>query len=386
MAVMSFGQARWLVGGWLMICGLGGLCNGPELFAQQTTLNTQAQTEIEAVVAREKQRLQIPGLSICIAIKNQIRYAKAFGLSDVENSVPVTTQTVFRTASIAKPMTAIAVMQLVEQQKVELDSPIQTYLPQFPKKRWPLTTRNLLGHLGGVRHYKVRGESAGTTHYLSNQSAFEIFAADPLVHEPGSKFLYTTYGYCLLGGVIEGASSEPYTRFMKENVFEKAGMKRTQIDHHFSIIPDRSRGYLLATQKASSLPKDEWVDIKPGELTRAALHDTSMKVPGGGILSTPTDLVRFAIAVNQDELVSAESKELMWTRQTTTTGKLSNYGLGWNVKKLSDGKKRISHSGGQAGVTTLLLIYPDQGLVLAGMCNLERASLENLLTQIANVL
>ena len=115
------------------------------------------------------------------------------------NAVPATADTRYRTASVAKPLTATIVMSLAEQGQLDLDAPVQRYCPEYPTKEWPLTTRHLLGHLGGVRHYKNPQEASSTQHYFDLRSALSTFAADPLLHEPGSKFLYSSFGYNLLG-------------------------------------------------------------------------------------------------------------------------------------------------------------------------------------------
>ncbi len=115
---------------------------------------------IEAVIREEMTRQGIPGVSVAVAFNGQIRYAKGFGIADLENSLPVKATTVYRTASIAKPMTATAAMLLAEQGKLDLDAPIQKYCAAFPVKPWPVTARQLLGHPGGVRHY-TKGRLAG---------------------------------------------------------------------------------------------------------------------------------------------------------------------------------------------------------------------------------
>ncbi|MCP5112202.1 MAG: beta-lactamase family protein, partial [bacterium] len=108
---------------------------------------------VEAIVSRAMEREKIPGLSVAVAIDGEFRWSRGFGLSDVENNVPATADTMFRLASISKPITAVAVMQLAEQGKLDLDAPIRQYVPSFPAKPWPITARQLLGHLGGIRHY-----------------------------------------------------------------------------------------------------------------------------------------------------------------------------------------------------------------------------------------
>jgi len=207
-------------------------------------------------------------------VEGKIRWQKAYGLADVENAVPAETSTVFRIASVTKPLTATAAMQLAEHGKLDLDAPVQKYAPSFPAKAQTITTRQLLGHLSGIRHYKA-GEGERTTHYDSLATALEIFKDDALVREPGTGFTYSTFGYTLLGVAIEGASGMRYTDYMRTNVFEPAGMSHTQADDPSVIVPKRARGY---SPKVYGQFDGQW--------RNAALMDPSYKLPGGGMLST----------------------------------------------------------------------------------------------------
>ena len=254
---------------------------------------------IETVIASEMARQSIPALSIAIAVNNRIVYANGFGFADLENFVPARADTLYRTAPIAKPMTATAVLQLVERGKLDLDAPIQQYCPAFPEKNWPVTARQLLGHLGGVRHYKCGDEATGKKHYFSVVESLELFKDDPLLHEPGTAFRYTTFGYVHLGCAIEGASGMSYLDYMQKNVFDPAGMHRTGPDDVHRILPNRARGYVVLDEDDyESLPDAAKADAEVGALYNASLHDTSMKVPGGGLGSTAVDLVKFALAHN----------------------------------------------------------------------------------------
>jgi serine beta-lactamase-like protein LACTB len=342
--------------------------------------------KIEEVVASEQARLKIPGLSVAVGTGGQLRYSRGFGMADLENSVPARATTLYRTASIAKPITASAVMQLSEQGKLDLDAPIQKYCPTFPEKPWPITARQLLGHLGGIRHYKAPGESAGTSHYFTISDSLKIFKDEPLLHEPGTKFNYTTYGYSVLGCAIEGASGNSYDVYLSEHLFKPARMERTRTDHHFLLITERTRGYQkLSQQIYDRLPASLKAQVAQGAIINASLHDTSMKVPGGGLVSTPVDLVRFVLAMHDGTLVKKSTLDQMWISQKTKDGKETGYGLGWGVRQ--DGSiKLISHSGGQAGTSTLLTYSPEHRIVIAIMSNLQEASLGEMAKAIADAI
>ncbi len=356
------------------------ICSSP---AYAEPLAPKLAAKVDRLVSKLMNESGAPGVSVAIATENQLGYAKSFGLADIENGVAVTAETRFRTASIAKPMTAFVIMSLVEEGAIDLDADVQTYCPAYSKKRWPVTSRQLLGHLGGVRHYKNRAEASSTEHFFSLESALSTFADDPLKHEPGTKYLYSSFGYNLLGSVAEGAGTDSFLELLQARVFAPAQMTYTVADDQFALIPGRTRGYARATASMlKELPPDH--NLIEGRIYNAALHDTSMKIPGGGLLSTPTDLVRFASALNTGKLLSKESREQMWTRQSTTDGKATNYGFGWRVGA-HYGQKMVSHTGGQAGTSTVLVLFPETGTSVAIMCNLQHVSLRSVAVAIADV-
>ncbi|MDX1392823.1 MAG: serine hydrolase domain-containing protein [Gemmatimonadota bacterium] len=331
----------------------------PRLIAQ--SLPAGAGEEIEALVRERMESAGIPGLSVAIALEGGIVWAEGFGTADVENGVPAGPETAYRTASIGKPMTATAVMQLWERGRLDLDAAIQEYCPAFPRKRWTVTTRHLLAHLGGVRHYggpNAEAELFNTRHYDDVIEPLGIFSGDPLVHEPGSAFLYTTFGYNILGCVIAGASGGTYLDYMTRHVFEPAGMRATRDDDPAAIIPNRARGYRRSDE---------------GELVNARMVDMSSKLPAGGFITTAPDLVRFATAVMDGTLVSAETFDEMLTPQTTSSGEITGYGLGWGLIPDEDwyGEKEALHGGGTPQVSGMLYLLPGRRFAVAILANLE---------------
>src|SRR5260370_2472181 len=177
-----------------------------------------------------------------------------------------------RAPGFPTPSPPPAVLQLVEYGKIDLDAPIQKYLPDLPSKPRSVTARQLLGHLGGIRHYKDATESYTTHHYGSLTEALSVFKDDPLLYEPGSKYTYTTFGFVLLGAIVERASGLPYLDYMQQNVFRPAGMTTIQDDSVYRVIQNRTHGYSRAA---------------PPPPPNAALHDTTGNLPGGRLSSDP---------------------------------------------------------------------------------------------------
>lgn len=298
-----------------------------------------------------------PGLSVAIAKNGKVAWNDGFGIADVENQVNVRPNAVFRIASISKPMTATAVMQLVERGQVALDDPIQKHLPSFPDKGATVTLRHLLTHTSGIRHYKP-GEFDSKTSYASLDDAFAVFAGDPLVHEPGSAYLYSTYGYNLLAGVVERASGLSFEQYLEKHVWGPAGMADTRLEHPQEIVGHRVRQY---------------VRLPSGDLLNAPYADLSVKWAGGGIISTAPDLARFHVALEKGALLKKDTLAQMYMAATLNDGSKTEYGLGWQVVH-AEGQRWIAHSGGATGGTTYLLRSPETGIAVAILGNVQNAS------------
>jgi len=310
---------------------------------------------VEAAITAAMSAQKIPGLSVSVVSGGELRWSSGFGMADLENDVPATADTVYRLASVSKPITAVAALQLVEQGKLDLDAPVQKYVPAFPAKPWPITTRQLLGHLSGIRHYEEH-EMESTRHYAALADALELFQHDPLVHEPGTAYLYSTFGYTLAGVVVEAAAGTTFADYVRKNVFEPAGMATARVDDVFEIIPHRARGY----QKGPG-----------GVLQNSGLADTSYKIPGGGLCAAAPDLARFAIALSNGTLVRPESRREMFKSLRTRDGRPTGYGLGWALGRSPRGRHEVYHRGAQQRVTSLLYTQPDRGLAVVLFANLE---------------
>lgn len=292
-------------------------------------------------------------MSVAVATGDAPVWARAWGFSDIENHVAATPRTVFRLASISKTFTATAAMALAEKGELSLDAEVQQYVP-FPRKKWPITTRQLLSHLAGIRHYKGQ-DFDSTHHYTGVLEPLTIFALDPLEHQPGTKYLYSSYGFNLAGAVVERAAKRSFAEYVHETILVPAGIETMRPDDVYAVIPFRARGY--------SLRKD-------GTLQNCALADLSNKLPGGGWVATASDLVLFARALNDGKIVTRRSLETMWTPQKLANGDGTGYGLGWVVTEV-DGVKVVQHSGGQQGANTHLLLVPSKRIAIAVMANLE---------------
>jgi len=343
--------------------------------AQEHALPAEKRTLIEAAVSRFMASTHVPGVSVAVVENGEYEWGAGFGFADLENNAPAGEHTLFRLASISKPLTATAAVQLWERGQLDLDAPVQKYCPAFPQKPSPITTRQVMGHLGGIRHYKSGSqddpEVGNTKHFDSPiQAGLDFFKNDPLVAQPGTHFHYSTQGYTLVGCVLEGASGTKYVDFMRQNVFLPAGMEHTQADDRFAIIPYRTRFY----QKTDS-----------GTVQNADFLDSSYKVPGGGWLSSAEDMARFEAAILSDKLIKRTTRDLMWTPLKPSDGSKDTYGLGWGVGT-EDGVSTVGHTGGQQGTSTAFVIAPAQKAGVVVLTNMEDTDPEKLASEILKVL
>ena len=349
--------------------------------------------EISEVAMAALKTNQLPGLSIAISKNGQV-WRAGFGKADLEHDVPVTAQSMFRTASVAKWFTAAAAMRLVDDGMLDLDAPIQQYCAAFPDKQWPISSRQLLTHMAGVRHnHGDNGEKRDTdaerealqqliqrersgqyVRYTDVIKPLDAFKDDPLIFRPGTRVQYSSPGYRLLGCVLEGAAKMPYRKLMRDLVFTPAGMKTITEDDALALVPRRVPGY-------SKAPDDAFV--------RAPFRDVSENLPAGGWLSTAEDLVRFAAAFQSGKLVTPATRDEMLERPKLLDGTPAPnpfgspnyyYGMGIMVGPV-DGRLAWFHTGGQSGASTLLYWFPDSKIAVALMTNRDGSAIREPLAR-----
>jgi serine beta-lactamase-like protein LACTB, mitochondrial len=331
-----------------------------------TTTAFVAEARYQAAIAAAQRLVcdslapKIPGLQVAVAVDGKLVWSAGFGYADLAHHTRVTRTTMFRIGSVSKPLTSIAVAQLVVSGKLDLDAPVQRYVPSFPQKPWPVTTRELAGHLAGIRHYQGN-EFLSNTAYPSVTAGLAIFANDSLLFEPGTRFAYSSYGFNLVSAVIEGASGENFLAYMGAHVIRPLGLTHTAPDRVDSLIPDRTAFY------------------DPDTVHRgfqvAAPVDNSYKWGGGGFLSSAEDLVRFGSALLQPGFLPQSSLDLLFTSQKTRDGQPTGYGVGWFIATDSLGHHRVFHGGGSVGGTTAFGMDRDAHVAFALTSNLTDAPL-----------
>lgn len=323
--------------------------------AQNT--NFKSEDDYSQFVTDQMELDKIPGLTIGFEKDGQ-RWVKGFGYIDLENDVEASSSSVYRLASNSKSMAAVAILQLAEENKLDLDDPVRKYVSYFPRKKWTVSVRHLLGHLGGISHYKNYDIEGSIKEPMDTRESTEIFADWDLVAEPGTEYNYSSYGYNLIGAAIEGAAKTPYGKYMQENIWEPLNMESTYMDDPDKVVPNRAKGYRL---EFNELKHSEYVDI-------------SSRFAAGGKISTIPDLLNYAAGINNEKLLSEESTRLMETSMATDDGKLTGYAMGWRVEPVN-GHFLAYHTGSQPETKTILLRFPALDLNIACAYNFEGGDL-----------
>lgn len=326
----------------------------------------------EQIVREKLGEQNLPGISAAVGIGGEIVWAEGFGYSNIETRELVDPDTRFRIGHVSKALTSAAVGLLREQGKLNLDDEIQEYVPAFPKKQWPVTTRQLMGHVAGFGHYRdTEWGDKPTVRCDRAVDGLKAFANDPLLFEPETRSSYSTYAWVLVSAAVEAVSGEPFFQFMRSRIFEPIGMSQTIADLANEPMTNRAISYYRAN------------------LGRAVTTnvDYSCFAGAGAFLSTPSDLVRFGIALSDGKFLQRDTVRLLQTRQLLASGAETTFGLGWMLDAVElDGQRTrvVGHASRTLeGASTSFLIFPDNGIIVAVTSNMSFADMRSVALSIA---
>ena len=345
----------------------------------------------------------LPGLSVAVGVNGDIVWAEGFGYADLETQAAITPKTRFRVGDASKALTSAAVGLLLEENKLRLDDEIQVHVPEFPKKPWPITLRQLMAQVGGVTaHHGGDGPLSNAAIGDGNPAPrcertvdglqLDDFADRELLFEPGSRYRPSSYGWILVSAAVESAANTPFLAFMRTRVFAPVAMHDTTVDVWTDAIPDRATFYFPKFGLAA--------DTRYGpKLARQGDH--SCYAGAGAFLSTPSDLVRFGMASSlrpgrlpAEAASDASDKrrlatiQLLQTPQRLSTGKETGYGLGWDLETLSlagEPMRMVGHGSKEdfIGAATNLMTFSEHGLAIAVMANISFADTRSVALNIA---
>ena len=320
----------------------------------------------------------LPGLSVAIAAGGEIVWAEGFGWADLDKPVPVAPHMRFRIGTASTALTSAAVGLLLEKERLTLDEKIQTYVPEFPEKQWPVTLRQLMAHVAGVANDGGDEGPLFTEHCERPADALQFLSGyeRELLFEPGTQYHYSSYGWILVSAAVEAAADEPFLTFMRKQIFEPLGMRDTTADSATEPIPNRATFYF---PRFAADPRYGLHLMRP--------LDYSCYAGSSAFLSTPSDLVRFALAINSGKLLQPATVQLLQTSQRLPSGQETGYGLGWDLETAALAGKQtrlVGHDGDSlGGMVASLMTFPDHGLVVSVMSNISYADTFGLGVKIA---
>ncbi len=318
----------------------------------------------------------LPGLSVAVGVDGDLVWAEGFGWGDLENRVAVTPDTRFRIGTASKVLTSAAVGLLMEKDRLRLDEEIQTYVPEFPKKPWPVTLRHVMGHLAGVRNDGGDEGPLLSAHCERPVDALQHFADRSLLFEPGTEYRYSSYGWILVSAAVEAVARDRFVTFMRKQIFEPLGMDDTRADSATQPIPGRATFYF---PRFAADP-------------RYGLHlmrriDYSCYAGSSAFLSTPSDLVRFGMAINAGTLLQPATVQVLQTSQRLASGEATGYGLGWDLETVmlaGEQTPMVGHDGDSlGGQVASLMTFRTRGIVVAVASNISYAETASLALSIA---
>jgi serine beta-lactamase-like protein LACTB, mitochondrial len=318
----------------------------------------------------------LPGLSVAVGVGGDLVWAEGFGWADLERRVAVAPDTSFRIGTASTALTSAAAGLLLERGRLKLDDEIQAYVPAFPKKPWPVTLRQVMGHVAGLGNDGGDESPLYGAHCERPVEALPHFADDALLFEPGTRYRSSRFDWILVSAAVEAGADEPFLTFMQKQVFEPLGMTDTRADSLPEAIRGRATSYFPRFAADPRYGPDPMRDI-----------DLSCYAGSAAFLSTPSDLVRFGMAINGGTFLKPATVERLHTPHRLPSGQGTGYGLGWDLETVALAGRQtrtVGHDGDTlGGPVASLLTFPDQGIVVAVTSNTSYADTFALASGIA---
>ncbi|NHF58047.1 serine hydrolase [Flavobacteriaceae bacterium TP-CH-4] len=323
------------------------------LTVSATNLYAQDLEKIFDDLARTLYQPESPGLTVLVAKNDDILYRKAFGMANMELKVPMKPENVFELGSITKQFTAVAILMLMEQGKIDLLDPITTYVPDYPMQGKQITIHHLLNHTSGIKSYTEMGDlSSFARNDKTPTELIDYFKNEPMDFNPGDAWHYNNSGYIILGHIIEVVSGMSYADFIETNIFQPLGMTNSYYGSHTQLIRNRASGYM------------------PSESGYRNADYLSMTLPyaAGSLMSTVDDMFLWFQAIRDNTLISAQSKAKAFTDTKLNNGKPTHYGYGWQIDEIN-GVQSIEHGGGIFGYVTQGVYVPSENVYVIILTN-----------------
>ncbi len=323
------------------------------------TDSTKASLDLVETLMEELMKLPDtpPGMSVAVSSNDQIIFAEGYGYSNLSTKQRVTPKTQFRAASVSKIITVTALAKLMEEDKLNVNGFVHEYLPSYPKKTHPFTIKQLSGHLSGTPHYSNK-DKVEVRHYHSVEDALDVFSHIPLLSKPGDTYRYSTHAYTLLSRVMEKASNKSFLNLLKEDVLKPLSMHST--GPHEINNPTKDMTALYNVHRDGINKRLHTKIIYP--------ENPSYKWAGGGLISTPSDLVKMANSY-MNGFIKTKVVDAIFETQRLNSGEATGVGIGWRQNWDIDNRRIYEHAGAMEGTRTVVSLFPDQELAISVMGN-----------------
>ncbi|MFT6934901.1 MAG: serine beta-lactamase-like protein LACTB [Maribacter sp.] len=325
---------------------------------------------------------RVPGISITVLKGGNPLVQKGYGYADLEEKRRINPKkTIFRTASISKPIAATALAYAVAKCDINLDAPFRDYVPYFPKKEWDFTIRQLASHTAGIRSY--RGKEFASNKPYSIKESIDMFKDDALLFEPGKGYEYNSFDWVLISLAIQEATGVPFQDYVTEQVLMPLGLQHTIAPQQFP--GDEALVGNLTLNAQNKLEYATWyTKIRLG-FREAIPVNNFYKLAGGGYLSTSDDIAKFGHAFLDNTVLNTELRSEFLT-SVMVNGKQTYYGLGWEVSEDKKGRRYFGHVGSSVGVYSSLFVYPEQQMVFSILINCTDPKVQETLDEAINQL
>ncbi|MDF2157109.1 serine hydrolase domain-containing protein [Algoriphagus sp. CAU 1675] len=324
------------------------------LLLSQLSLKAQTlETKIDSLLTKMFET-EGPGAVFMVAKDGKPIYRKAFGMANLELEVPMVPENIFQIGSMTKQFTAVGILMLEEDGKLDIEDDVRKYIPDFPVQGDQLTIQQLMNHTSGIKDFtRMKSIMSIARNDLSPKEIVDFFKDEPVDFLPGEKFEYNNSGYVVLGYVIELVSGMSYEDFVEQRIFQKLGMNDSRYASDRELVKNRAYGY----HDRGGYTNKMWVSL-------------NIPFASGSLMSTVDDLLIWQNALNSEKLLKQETIRKAFTPGTLSNGETLTYGYGWHIKELG-GMPIREHGGSVFGFKSMGVYLPEQDIYVVGLSNCD---------------